>query len=445
MMQTKQRTELRRLLVPALSNSLNVLALPLSEIEGLIEKELESNPALEEKPSYSASGGSLAKGFRPASPLSLKKFTDEDVKFQLESVTKKTSLQDCLLRQLGIFVSDDGDFRIGEEIIGNIDENGYLKASFDEIASSCAVPAGTVERILKIIHEFEPAGVGARSVKECLLIQLDQNSDTNPILREIVEKHLDNVAKKNFKVIAKDLNQDPGLIEELAHKILRLDPKPGRNYSTEEDQRIRPDARIEIHSDDIEVIINDESLPKIDINKEYKAMLKDKSLDPNLRKFITEKIKAANDILRAISKRKSTLKLILEVIADIQCEAIKNEEFSLLKPLTFKEVAQRINMHETTVCRAIMNKYVKTPWSMVAIKDFFPSKVFDTNGQSVSCNQAKKLIKDCIDIEDKSHPLSDKQIAELIHKNSNIKVSRRTVTKYRQDLKILSTVFRRKR
>lgn len=173
-------------------------------------------------------------------------------------------------------------------------------------------------------------------------------------------------------------------------------------------------------------------------------MLKKNSLDSQAKEFLTQKLHNAVELLRAISKRQTTLRNIVEVVAQIQQEAIA-KDFSHLKPLTFNEVAQKINMHESTVCRAVMNKYVKTPYGVVALKDFFSSHLHDQNGQSVSSAHIKRLIKELIEQEDKKHPLSDEEIAQHLTKEKNLKISRRTVTKYREELKILSTIFRRAR
>lgn len=433
-MELKQKLELRKLLVPELRQSLNILALPHLEIRNLIENDLESNPLLEETevrheppPSFQNSQNSA------------------DLDFRLTQITKKVSLQDVLLRQLGMFTDTDEEFKIGEEIIGNIDENGYLKANLEEIARTLNVTTESVEKVLKLIQQFEPPGVGARTVPECLLIQLELANEKDPILRKIVECHLEDVAKKNYCLIAKTLKEPlEENIEPLIKKILKLDPKPGRNYSQEEIQHIIPDIIINLKDEDIEITINNEDIPELDINKTYRDMLKKNDLDPKTKQFLTDKFRSASELLRAISKRQVTLRNIVEVVAGIQQDAIK-ENLSHLKPLTFTQVAQAINMHESTVCRAVMNKYVKTPYGVVALKDFFPSHIHDQNGEGVSSNQVKKNILELINEEDKKHPLSDQDISNILSKEKNLNVSRRTVAKYREELKILSSAFRRER
>ena len=429
-MELRQKFELRKLLIPELSQSLNILALPLLDIKGLISAELENNPLLEEQE------------LPPPRPTPTMKGPDWD--FQMDLITRKPTLQDALFRQLGMFTNTDEEFRIGQEIIGNTDENGYLKASLEEISTSLGLAPEKAEKVLKLVQEFDPAGVAARSLQECLLIQLKLANETDPLLLKIVECHLEDVAKKNYSLIAKTLKEPQEKVESALKKLLKLDPKPGRNYSTEEAQRVIPDIIIDENDDELEISINNEEIPGLAINKEYRAMLKDKTIDPKTKEFLSEKFRNAMELLRALSRRHDTLRRIIEVVVEIQQEALKTD-LSCLKPLTFAEVAQRIDMHESTVCRAVMNKYVKTPYAVVALKDFFTSHVQDQNGQSVSSNFVKRQIKELIDAEDKKHPLSDEDIVKILAEKNNLKVARRTVAKYREELKLLSSTYRKER
>ncbi len=440
-MEIRQKIELRHHLVPELSQSLNILALPLLDIKDLVEKELLSNPLLEElniprKVSFFDS--SLP--FYPDS-----KFKGSDLEFRTSIIANKVSLQDVLLRQLGMFTENDQDFRIGQEIIGNIDENGYLKLATQELASSLNVEPEKVEKIIKLIQDFEPAGICARTVKECLLIQLRLAGQTDSLLFKIVEDYLEDIAKKNYSLIARSLKEPAEKIERLIKKILLLNPKPGCNYSLDEAQRVVPDIIIKDKDDDeeIEIVINNEDIPDLGINESYRAILRQQT-DQQTKEFLSNKLSTATELLRAISKRQTTLRKIVETVMEIQKEAVK-EGFSHLKPLTFRQVAELVNMHESTVCRAVMNKYVHTPQGVIALKDFFPSHVYDLNGQSVSSSHIKSAIKEIVDREDKKHPLSDMSIVKILEQEKNLKVARRTIAKYREELKILSTAFRRVR
>ena len=433
-MELKQKFALKKLLVPQLQQSLKILTLSLPDLRALIDEELLNDPFLEDNSS-------------PTITRTKKNtISDKDLDYRLEIMTKKSTLQDVLLRQLGMFANNDAELKIGQEIIGNIDENGYLKASLDEICLALNTTLEQVERTLKLIQQFEPSGVAARTVSECLLIQLEISGENDPLLKSVVEFHLDNVAKKNYSLIAKALGQPVEKIEPLIKKISKLDPKPGRNYSAEETKQVIPDIIIEEKDadDELKIIINNEDIPDLSINKTYRQMLKSQNLDPQTKEFLSQKLRNALELLRAISRRQTTLRRIVETIVEIQQEAIRGD-LSCLKPLTFKDVAKRIEMHETTVCRAIMNKYVKLPFAVVALREFFPSHIHGQDEESVSSNHVKKIIKELIDQEDKKHPLSDQDIHNILTKEKNLSLSRRTIAKYREELRILSTSFRREK
>ncbi len=421
-------------MVPALRQSLKVLTIASMDLRSLIEEELLNNPCLEEGISEDNLPSSL-----PPSTYS-KDATIDDLKDKI--LTKESTLQEVLLRQLGMFANTDEEVKIGNEIIGNIDENGYLKVSLEELAIALNLPLAEITKVLNLIQEFEPSGVGARTISECLVLQLKRNNELDPLAFKIVENHLEDVAKKNYSLIAKHLKNPQEIIEPLINKILKLDPKPGRNYSAQEAQRIIPDITIQEKDQGLEVIINNEYFPSMTISKVYKQMLKNENLDPATREFIENKMRAARELLRALVKRTSTLRRVVEKLVEIQQDAIR-EDLSYLKPLTFTELAKQLDIHETTVCRTVMNKYIDTPCGIVALKDLFTVKISNGFGQPVSVNYIKKTIKELIEQEDKKQPLSDEDIVKLLLERFNLKAARRTVAKYRDGFKIPSTAFRR--
>lgn len=373
-MEIRQKTELQRLLAPQLRQSLKILTLPLLDLKNTLQDELDNNPFFEE--SQGPSAPSVA-AYRPQPPY--RRFANKgqtpDLGFRLGLIARNVSLQDILLRQLGMFTDSDEMFLIGQEIIGNIDENGYLKVSLAELAEALHVPYETVENVLKLIQQFDPPGVAARSVSESLLRQLELAGEAEPLVRKIIEFHLEDVAKKDYSQIARKLKEPLDKIEPLIKRILRLDPKPGRSYSTEEIQRIIPDIAIYKKDEDFEITINNEDISTVCINKTYQEMLKDSHIDTKTKEFLSAKLRAALDLLRAVSKRQETLRKIIEALAQIQQEAIR-EDFSHLKPITFRDIARKVDLHETTVCRAVMNKYVELPnGNVVALKDFFTSRI----------------------------------------------------------------------
>jgi RNA polymerase sigma-54 factor len=420
-------------MAPALTQSLKVLTMASLDLKTLIEEELVNNPCLEEDVSEFSASPLPPPGSSNNPP-------QED--FMDKIITKEASLQEVLLRQLGMFVDSDTELRIGHEIIGNIDDNGYLKVSPLELAQTLNLPSEEIAKVLSLIQQFEPIGVGSRSVQECLLLQLKKDDSADPLLLEIVENHLDDLAKKNYSLIAKHLKEPLEKIQPLIDAVLKLDPKPGRNYSNQATQRVIPDITIKEKDQGLEVVINKEYFPVLIISKAYRQMLKQENLDPAAREFIENKMRTAQELLRAVEKRTTTLRRVAQRLVEIQADAIK-EDLSFLKPLTFAELAGQLEVHETTICRTVMNKYIDTPCGIVALKDLFTTKINNGSGQAVSVNYIKKSIKDLIDQEDKKHPLSDEAIAKLLLERFNLKAARRTIAKYREEFKIPSTPFRR--
>lgn len=438
-MNLRQKIETRHLLLPVLQQSLKILPLSLPELKILIEERLLDNPFLEE-----TSRKTLSE-YKHLSPFSASNRTRSN-RFELltELIAQKTSLKDAILNELAMFTSSPLELKIGEEIIGNIDENGYLKASLEEISLKLSTPITLAKKILNIIQRFDPPGIAARSLSECLTIQLNILKDFDPLTRQIINEHLEDLAKKNYGKIAKALKQTPNEIKKHVKKILKLNPKPAGNFTHEKTQHVIPDVTIDNSSGEIEIFINNEDLPTLNINKDYKALLKNPEFDSKTNEFLTSKLREAIELLNAINKRQATLRKIVEIIAEVQQEAIE-DGLSYLKPLNFKDVAKRLNIHESTVSRAIMNKYVNLPYGTIALKKFFSSSIKNQEGESISSNHIKKLIKELIDNEDKNHPLSDLKICAYILKQHKLSVKRRTITKYREEIKILSTPFRRER
>lgn len=443
-MEIKQRLELKKLLVPQMRQSLKILTLPLFELKTTILDEIESNPFLEESQSENLSGDF------PAYPLpkllkSRNNLDGADLEFRINLITRKPSLQDILIRQLGMFAQTDEALFIGEEIINGIDENGYLRATVNEISDKLKISTEKVNGALSLIQQFEPAGVGARTISECLSLQLALAGEpNNPILGKIIEFHLEDLAKKNYGRIAKNLKEPLENIEPLIKKILRLNPKPGRAYSPDETQRVIPDIMLHYKDENIEITLTGEDTSYLSISKTYQEMLKNKDTDPRTKEFLKSQYCRAGDLLRAISKRYATLRRIVETIVEVQQEAIKTGDLSSLKPIAFKEIARILHLHESTICRAVMNKYVEMPQgTIVALKDFFTRHIHDQSGNSISSNQVKGLIKELMDNEDKKRPLSDQDISNALLKENNLRVPRRTVTKYREDFGGFSSAYRR--
>ncbi|HUM61259.1 MAG TPA: hypothetical protein PLA31_07465, partial [Clostridia bacterium] len=277
-MELKQKLELRKLLAPELRQSLQILTLPIMDLRELVDQEMLDNPVLEEAAPESMekmldalSSAAENKSLASEAPISDDEIQKRD--YVQSMMTKKVSLQDTLLKQLGMFADSADDIAIGQEIIGNIDDNGYLRINLDEIASTLNISIQKTEKVLKLVQQFEPAGVGARNIPECLLIQLALAKETDPVLLNIVKYHLEDVASKNYSKIAKALKESVEKITELVQKISALDPKPGRNFSIDEIQQIIPDIIIDLTEEgELKVTINNESMPRLLISKTNRHM-----------------------------------------------------------------------------------------------------------------------------------------------------------------------------
>lgn len=437
-----QRPELRKLLAPELKQSLKILTLPHQELKSLIDEELVNNPFLEESPAALSAASFPNTSVRGSRSV---KADQADENFDpFSQLTAAPSLQDILLRQLEVSADNDEERKIGTEIIGNLDDNGFLKAPVTEIAASQRASVEAVKQVLKMVQKFEPAGIAARTIEECLLIQCDVLGEEDPLFRVIISEHLQDVAQHKYAFIAKQLQAPVEVIEACVKKITALNPKPGQNYSPERAFHITPDIVIEKDGDDLEIFINHENLPALHINEDYRTILKNNNLPQDQKEYMKEQLENALELIRAISRRRGTLRKVLDVIAQIQKDAII-EGPSRLKPLTLQQVANQIDMHESTVSRVVMNKYAETPRGIIAIKDFFTSSIAQENGEAVSSSQCKNLISELIAAENKEQPLSDEDLAGILLKQSGIKLARRTVAKYREELKLPSSTLRRGR
>jgi RNA polymerase sigma-54 factor len=441
-MNLSQKLELRKLMAPELKQSLKILTLPLLDLKTLVDEELVNNPFLEESPANEAALSPAASYIRPSRSI---RSTVHDEDFDpFAQLANTPSLQEVLLQQLQIGVAKGEEYRIGVEIIGNIDDNGYLTVPLAEIASSRRVPVEAVERALKVIQKFDPLGVGARTIPECLLIQCEALGENDPLVKAVIEHHLSDVAERKYALVAKELKTSVSEVESCVKKIANLNPKPGQKFSHERSFHIIPDIFIDEKDGGLEIFINQESIPSLHINEEYRNILKHNNLSPDEKEYLKTQLQNALELLRAIARRRGTLRKVLEVIAGIQKEAILSG-LSHLKPLTLQEVADKIGMHESTVCRVVLNKYAETPQGIIALKDFFTSRVQQENGAAVSSHMCKDRISELISSEDKRHPLSDEDLAGILLKANGIKLARRTIAKYREELHLPSSTLRRER
>ncbi len=357
-------------------------------------------------------------------------------------VSSRTNLTSHLMWQLNMSHLDEEQREIGTHIIGNINSDGYLEISVEELAKATGHPVEKVEEVLGLIQEFDPVGVAARDTRECLLIQIKFQNLQGTLVEKIVRDHLQDLEHKRYDKIARALGVNMEEIQRAVSIIQGLEPKPGRSYSDEETIYISPDIYVFKVGDDYEILLNEDGLPKLRINPYYKDVLtRQKTVPESVRAYIQEKLKSAAWLIRSIHQRQRTIYRVTESIVKFQREFL-DKGITHLKPLVLRDVAEDIQMHESTISRVTTNKYVYTPQGLFELKFFFNSAISSMDGGTVASESVKEHIRNIIKMENKAKPYSDQEIADIL-KKLNIDVARRTVAKYRESMGILPSRKRR--
>lgn len=370
----------------------------------------------------------------------------EDLPTYENTLTRSESLQDHLFWQLHLSNFSDGEKEVGEEIIGNINDDGYLRSTLDEIASKTGHSLDVVERALKKIQNFDPPGVAARDIKECLMLQAHLLGEDSPLITYIIDQHLPDMERHNYTQIAKKMNLTLEKVKELAHVISNMEPKPGRSYNQESPQYITPDVYVHKLGDEYIVVLNEDGLPKLQISNFYRRMLANQdNVAPQTREYIQTKLKAAMWLIKSIHQRQRTLYKVTKSIIKHQHEFME-KGITHLKPMVLHDVADDIGMHESTVSRVTTSKYVHTPRGIFELKYFFNSSIDGTAGEeNIASEAVKNRIQKLVASEDPKKPLSDQDIADILKNEHKIDAARRTVAKYREVLKIPTSSRRRRR
>lgn len=370
---------------------------------------------------------------------------DYDNRQSFESyISKKISLKEHLMLQLGMSVKTEKERKIGEFLIESLDNKGYLASTIHDISMQINENPVDVEKALHLIQGFDPVGVGARNLSECLMIQLKEKGiqDRNAYL--IVDKYLDDIATNKMQKISKELHIPVQRVQSICDIIKMLEPKPARGFIVDSDniRYIVPDVTIEKVDDEYIIIVNDSNFPVLSISSYYKQMSNDIN-DKEANKFLSDKLNSSMWLIRSIEQRRITLYKVVESILKFQRDFFDYGD-GAIKPLVLKDVAEDISVHESTVSRATNGKYVQTPRGLYELKYFFTSSVSDDNGgEGVSSTSVKAQIKELIDEENPQKPLSDQKIADILE-NKGINISRRTVAKYRDEMMIPSSSMRRR-
>ncbi len=362
-----------------------------------------------------------------------------------ENVIRQTeSLQEHLLWQLHLSSFTDIQLKIGQEIIGNIDDIGYFKASIDEISKKLNIPLSDVQNILNKIQLFDPLGVAARDIKECLCLQIKHFPEEREYLEIIINYHFADLEKHDYKKIAKALGIDITRIQHMAHIISDLEPRPGRPFQEEMPHYITPDVYVQKIGNDYVVTLNEDGLPKLRVSNFYRqALMKGSDVAKHTKEYIQERMRSAIWLIKSIHQRQRTLHRVTESIVKFQRDFFENG-VEHLKPLILRDVADDIEMHESTISRVTTNKYVHTSRGIYELKFFFNSGIQQLEGGGIASEAVKIMIKNLIDKENSQKPYSDRRIVDYLKKH-NIDIARRTVAKYREVLNILPSSRRRER
>ncbi len=362
-----------------------------------------------------------------------------------QTLTRMPTLSDHLLWQLRLSVSDPALLAACEAVIGNIDDDGYLRSSVDELLEDRKTGRAVMEQAIRTIQRFEPLGVGARDLKECLLIQVQALGMQGTLVEKIIQDHLSDLEKRKYQQIAKVLNVTPQDVMEASKVIIHeLEPKPGRPYAASDTHYVVPDVYVVKVEDRYEIQLNDEGFPRVRINPYYRRILAQKdSVDKTTRDYIEERLRSAQWLIKGMEQRNKTIYKVAESIVKFQHEFLEHG-ISQLKPMVLKDVAEDISMHESTISRVTTSKYMHTPQGIYPLKFFFTTG-FTTagSGTEVSSLTVKDVIQKMIREEDPAEPLKDQQIVEAL-KVRGIDIARRTVAKYREELRIPPTSVRKR-
>lgn len=492
-----QKMALAQVLAPQLQQSLALLQAPTLELQALVRQEMEQNPVLEEVPEIEtaeekpertdAEGESPAAAADPAeppadtqfdpatekptsepvdefqaefeklqqldqdwrdnfaatnAPLRTSQEDEEKREFMFNSLVSQTSLQENLLQQVRMSELNNGQVSIAELIIGNIDDYGYLKASVDELAMTTNLDPDKIEGVLKVIQGFHPAGVGARDLRECLLLQLERKRQKHTLEYKIIDQCFDALSKRRIPEIARVLDRDIDDIQDALQRIALLDPRPGREFLPDNDIYVVPEVFVTKGEDgEFVVTTNNDHIPHLRISNHYKDLMARAESDADVRNYVREKIRAGKFLIKSLHQRQSTLLNIGKEIVHRQREFMEKGS-AFLKPLTMVQVAEVVGVHETTVSRAVAGKYMQTPQGLFEMKYFFTSGLQTADGAAMANTSVKEMIEEIFKKEDGTKPLSDQEVVKML-KDKGITIARRTVAKYRGELGILPSNLRR--
>ncbi len=500
-----QRMSLSQVLAPQLQQSLALLQAPTLELKALVEQELQQNPVLEEvsateteqaekeidePPVYDMSDPAEPPAdtkFDPATekpsdapvddfqaefeklaqldqdwrdhysqtnlPMRQNEEAEERRQHMFDSLTMETSLQESLLEQMRFSDLTEKQRSIAEMIIGNIDDYGYLNPSpnskppltpdqiVESLSYSTNIPKESVIEVLRVVQTFHPPGVGARDLRECLMLQLERSDKRYSIEYRMITEYMDALGKRRIPEMARGLGISTDEVQECIARIAHLEPRPGRSFMPDNDRYVLPEVFVRKLGEEFSVTNNNEQVPHLRISNTYKDLMAQADSSPEVREYIREKIRAGKFLIKSLHQRQQTILNIANEIVKRQREFME-KGVAFLKPMTMVQVAEVVGVHETTVSRAVSGKYIETPQGIFEMKYFFTSGIQTSGGTNMSNTSVKDMIADIFRNEDTCKPLSDDQVVKIL-KEKGIVIARRTVAKYRSELNILPSNLRK--
>ena len=439
-------------MTPELIQAIQILQYNNQELNEYIDKELLENPILESE-YHKESDTEIDIDSLRDQLIQADENVEAYKQWESHSISDEYSyenfvafnytLTEFLIEQLHFSSLKGQDAEIGRYIIENIDDNGYLSMSLEEICTVLDVDLDSCERVLDLIHTFEPSGVGARDLNECLIIQLASLGELTDEIEFIISNRLKDLADNKYALISKEVGISLTEVQGIADLIKTLEPKPGRGFDSDNSIKyILPDIYVEETNGEYIVSANDGSTPSLHISSYYNSLTEEAKSDKELSNYLNNRFNSAMWLMKSIEQRKKTIYNVASAIVQFQNDFFaKGERF--LKPLTLKQIAETVGVHESTVSRAINGKYMQCPRGVFELKYFFTGGILNEDGSGVSSNSIKSMIKEFVDAEDDKKPLSDSKISEMLHEKG-IDISRRTVAKYRDDIGILPSSKRRR-
>ncbi|HWD91153.1 MAG TPA: RNA polymerase factor sigma-54 [Verrucomicrobiae bacterium] len=495
-LQLSQRLTQSLVLAPQLQQSLALLQAPTLELKALVEQELQQNPVLEEaavtetdlQERLTSDGEAPAEVADPAEPPADLNFDpatekpevneapadefqaefeklvqldqewrdhfsqtnapirasaedEERRQFMFDSIVAPTSLQEMMLEQVRESNLSEEQWPIAELLIGNIDDYGYLKATLEELSATSTLPIEKISTVLSVIQTFDPPGVGARDLRECLMLQLERSKQENTLEYRIVRDYMEALGKRRIPEISRGTACELDEVQEALERIARLEPRPGRAFLPDNDQYVLPEVFVQRVGDDFLVTNNNEHIPHLRISNTYKDLMAQGENSAEVRNYIREKIRAGKFLIKSLHQRQATILNIAKEIVKRQHDFM-DKGVAFLKPLTMVQVAEVVGVHETTVSRAVSGKYMQTPQGIFEMKYFFTAGIQTATGDGVSNTSVKDMIAEIFKGEDTTKPLSDQEVVKML-KEKGIVIARRTVAKYRTELNILPSNLRK--